>query len=59
MGYLSEFFFVGSAVLPVVFYLAGEPLLAALSSAFLCIAGGVCAIDDPEAPHRRGPPPPP
>ncbi|QJR12857.1 hypothetical protein DSM104443_03951 [Usitatibacter rugosus] len=56
MGWLSEFFFIGSAVLPVIFFLAGEPLWAAMSSTFLCMAGAVCAIDDPEAPHRRPPP---
>jgi hypothetical protein len=56
MGWLSEFFFIGSGIAPVFFYLAGEPLWAAMSSTFLVLAGAVCSIDDPEAPHRRPPP---
>jgi hypothetical protein len=56
MGRVSEFLFTGAGVLPVILFLAGEPLWAGFAATFLCIAGAVCSIGDPEAPHnKRGP----
>lgn len=48
-----EFFFVGSAVLPVLLVVAGRVELAVLVFVFLVVAGGLCAIADPDAPHRE------
>lgn len=55
MGRANDFFFIGAAVVPPVLCAGGEPLAAAMSAAILCVAGAVCSIDDPEAPHRRPP----
>ena len=49
----SEFFFIGAAVVPPLLLIAGDPALAAFAGFFLILAGGVCSIADPEAPHRR------
>jgi hypothetical protein len=49
----AEFCFIGSAVVPPILFIAGAPVLAAIAALFLMLAGGVCAIADAEAPHRR------
>ena len=58
----TEFFFTGAAMLPGVLAYGDEPGLAMMAFVALIVAGGVCAIGDPEAPHhntkrrRRGQP---
>jgi len=47
-----DFFFSGSAILPPFLFYIGEPALAAIAVVFLVIAGAVCGIGDPQAPHR-------
>lgn len=53
MGNLTDFFFTGAGVLGAMFLAAGLPLEAAAATLLLCIAGGVCSIGDPDAPHSR------
>ena len=50
----AEFFFTGSAILPPMI-LAWDPGIAGLAFVALLLAGCVCAIADPGAPHRKGP----
>jgi hypothetical protein len=54
----AEFYFVGACVLPPMIVAAGDAGLAILVFTFLILAGAVCAIADPEAPHRKPPEPP-
>ena len=48
-----EFFFAGAATLPAFLLHAEEPALAVMSLVALLVAGAVCGIGDPEAPHRQ------
>lgn len=52
----ADFLFAGSAILPVFLLLAAGPGLALIAFVALLMAGCLCAIADPEAPHRKGPP---
>jgi len=49
---LCDFLFVGSAVVPVLLFLAGEPVLGAIAMVALLVAGAVCGIGAPSAPHQ-------
>lgn len=48
----TDFCFAGAAVLPALLLYSGEPGLAVMAMAALMLAGAVCGIGDPEAPHR-------
>ncbi len=54
-----EFLFAGAAILPAFLAYAEMPALAAIAFVVLVIAGAVCGIADPQAPHREATPPPP
>jgi len=47
-----DFFFSGAAILPGFLAYADEPAIAAMAFVVLLLAGAVCGIADPEAPHR-------
>jgi hypothetical protein len=49
----SDFFFIGAAIAPAALLFAADPVVAALASFVLLIAGGVCATADPGAPHAH------
>ena len=53
-----DFFFTGAAILPGFLAYADEPALAAMALVVLMLAGAVCGIGDPDAPHRRAGRPP-
>ena len=53
MGKMCDFLFGGAGVLPLVMFLAGEPVVAMGASLFLCLAGALFGIADPEAPHHN------
>ncbi len=53
MGPISDFLFIGAAILPTFLFFSGQPALGAIALVFLLVAGGVCAIGDPQAPHRQ------
>jgi hypothetical protein len=60
-GSACEFLFAGSAILPGFLAYADMPAIAALAFVVLLLAGAVCGIADPHAPHReaaRAPRPP-
>ena len=50
---MTDFLFLGAAVLPGVLAFLGQAELAALSCLTLLIAGALSGIADPAAPHRR------
>jgi hypothetical protein len=50
------FLFIGAVIAPAALLLSGEPSLAAIAQLALLVAGGLCSLGDPEAPHRRRPP---
>ena len=52
MDYVVDFLFAGAGILPMFFFFAGEPALAAMASLVLMLAGALCGIGDPHAPHR-------
>jgi hypothetical protein len=49
---LPGFFFTGAISLPGFLAYAGDPGLAVLVLVFLTVAGGLCALRDPDAPFR-------
>ena len=52
-----DFLFTGAAILPGFLAYAGDPALAAMAFVVLVLAGAVCGIGDPGAPHRVAEPP--
>ena len=48
----TDFFFTGAAILPGFLAYVNEPALASMAFVVLVLAGAVCGIGDPEAPHR-------
>lgn len=53
-GNACDFFFTGSAILPLFLLYVDEPALAVLAFLALLLAGALCGIADPHAPHRDG-----
>ena len=48
-----DFLFTGASIFPGFLMYAGEPGLAIMACVALTLAGGVCAIADPQAPHHQ------
>ena len=57
-GNASDICFTGAAMLPGFLGFAEQPELAMLALLALVLAGSVCAIADPESPHRARDPRP-